>query len=106
MACASENGAIMTRILTNGVCTAVQSEPSDPALALWLLFIPGAHPFWQSYLLSIVHLRPLPGGDRPAKLVYPEAAYEMVVVALDPALHPEVNNPKTWSMLSPVNIVH
>lgn len=69
---------------------------SSSCLAQWRVDLPGAHPFWSAYLLSIVHLRfthALP----PAYLSYPEAAYEVTLMALDPR--------PPHGYLTPANIV-
>lgn len=54
-------------------------------LASWLVNVYGAHPFWQWWAVSVVHLRDVPGQSRPAHKAYPEAAYEFLIVAIDPA---------------------
>lgn len=64
----------------------------DPAhsacLAIWVLDRPGAHAFWSSWGASVVHLRPISGVE-PAKLNYPEAEFEIQVIALNPK--PEID---------------
>ena len=67
------------------------SVPSEPAhmatLGCWILTIPGAHPWWHDYLLSIVHLRDIPGVP-PAIKHFPEATHEIMLYALDPDVDP------------------
>lgn len=60
-----------------------KTPDGNGTLAAWQMTIPGAHLCWHSYALSVVHLRPIEGA-RPAVLHYPEAAYELVLLALDP----------------------
>lgn len=54
-------------------------------VALWLIEAPWAHPFWHSYSLSLVSMRP--GDYLPAPVTYIDGAtHEMVLMALDPAV--------------------
>lgn len=76
---------------------------SRHCVTAWFLHLPGVHPFWQHYRLSVVDLAPDPE-MRPPVLQYPGAQYELLVIALDPERRPEALNPTTWSALLPVNI--
>ncbi|WP_104992749.1 hypothetical protein [Deinococcus sp. NW-56] len=78
--------------------------PQAHQLAAWFLDLPPAHPFWPRYLLSVVSLAPVPG-LRPATLLYPEAEYELSVLALNPDRNPVAGDPDTWQHLLPVNVV-
>lgn len=53
-------------------------------VSAWLVEAPWAHPCWHSYVIVLVHLRPLPG--RPLETVYylDGATHEMWVFAVDP----------------------
>lgn len=52
-------------------------------VAAWLIEAPWAHPFWHSYGLTMIHLRPVPGlGD--ANIALQGATHELAVYALDP----------------------
>lgn len=55
----------------------------DAMLALWVVEAPWAHPLWHSYLISLVHLRPLPDNRRTI-FYLPDATHELIVSALDP----------------------
>lgn len=57
--------------------------PDKPNLGQWVLYVPGAHPVWHSYALSLCHLRDLPG-YRPALRNLPGATHELSLSALDP----------------------
>jgi hypothetical protein len=90
------------------VALPAQHERADTTatLAQWLLTIPSAHPAWHSYALAVVHLREIPG-VRPAVKRYPEAAYELLVLALDPDKplpDPDVQ-PFRLPFLTPPNLV-
>lgn len=54
----------------------------DAGVALWLVEAPWAHPFWHSYMLTLIHLRPLPGVPE-ARIMLPGATHEMWLHALD-----------------------
>jgi hypothetical protein len=60
---------------------ALVTEP-DAAIDLWLVEAPYAHPVWHSYMLFLMHLRPLP--DFPPPIFYLEGAtHEFHIWALD-----------------------
>lgn len=65
------------------------AEPEYKALLApgYLIFAPGAHPFWSWHTLSGIGLWPIEGLPAANKL-YPEAAYEFLVMALDPRHEP------------------
>lgn len=91
-----------------GTAERVTGAPANAAqtgtLAAWLLHVPGASPAWSHYLLCVVHLRPIPGTP-PAKKQYPEAAYELLLYALDPSKHPRADDAQTLYPLHPLNVV-
>lgn len=58
------------------------------SIASWLVNVPGAHAFWSYWIVSIVHLRDIPG-TQPASKEYPEFEYEFVTAAIDPEKHPK-----------------
>lgn len=66
----------------------VKSAPNSTLVA-WFLCVPSAHPFWSWYSISVIHLRDMEG-VKPAIRQYPEAEYELIVIALDPG--PDRNN--------------
>lgn len=61
----------------------------------YLIFAPAAHPFWAWHVLMGVALRDTPGVE-PAKRQYPEAEYELLVLALDPAR--PTPDPRVWPL--------
>lgn len=64
-----------------------EGPAKEAAVASWLLNVPGAHPFWSYWVMSVISLRDLPG-MKPAHKCYPEAEYEFMILAVDPERHP------------------
>lgn len=60
--------------------------PADAQIASWIMHVPGSHPFWTWYAMECVTLRPIDGMP-PAVLRFPGAAYELLVISLNPE-HP------------------
>lgn len=52
-------------------------------VATWLIEAPYAHGVWHSYVLSLIHLRDLPGQPPPV-INLPGATHEFFLMALDP----------------------
>lgn len=74
----------------------------EHTLAVWLLNLPQAHPFWSQYLLSLVHLRGMPDQT---------SSHQLMLLALNPERGPftpenlwEEQQGPGW-FLSPPNIV-
>jgi len=57
-------------------------------LASFLLDVPGAHPHWHRWMLSVVHLRDA-AGFPPATVTLAGAAHELVVGAIHPDWEPD-----------------
>jgi len=69
----------------NGVAWEVplpEHETSHAQLCQWLIFAPGAHPLWRYHVIVVVHLREMNG--QQAKLAFPGASHELMVLAVDP----------------------
>jgi|SRR2546429_6517914 len=84
-------------------------EPSDPkdwlaTIGTWFIDAPNQSPAWRHYVLSAVHLRPI-DGVKQAVVKEPGATHEFLLLALDPAKHPDPQDPDTWSFLQPFNLV-
>lgn len=75
-------------------------------VAGWIVEAPWANVMWHSYLVSVIHLRPIPG-VRPPVIHLPGATHEMMVIALDPgcARDPTVVNGDGAAFLTPLNFV-
>ena len=65
--------------LESGDC----ERESDDTVGMWLIEAPEAHPAWHSYLLILVHLRPLPGCEE-LTFHLDGATHQMWLSALDP----------------------
>jgi len=82
-------------------------KSQEATLCTWFISIaknhPCHHPFWDKYLLSVIHLRDIEG-EEPARKDYPEAEYELMVHALNPEKNPTHKDRETWQLLRPVNI--
>ena len=97
------------RSLSGPAGTALEVIPVTPlvpehaaTVAAWFLTCPRQSPLWERYVLSVVHLRPMPGVPAP-QLVFEGATHELDLLALDPDPDPQANRPETWRFLMPVN---
>ena len=73
-------------------------------LALWIVEAPWAHPFWHSYMISLVHLRPM-ADERPTVVHLEGATHEMLVYAMNPDVsrRPAITGAAYPSLLHPGN---
>ena len=83
-------------------------ETDDPRIAttilpLYLIYAPAAHPLWAWHLILCVSLADTPGVP-PANRRYPEAEYELLVLALDPT--EPVPDPQHWPFPRRVKALH
>ena len=67
----------------------VERSPLDPpiasaTIASWFIDAPGQSSAWRNYLLSIAHLRDIPG-EPPAKIRAVGATHELLLMAMDPS---------------------
>jgi hypothetical protein len=63
--------------------SAGKDRTSGAEVAGWIIEAAWAHPFWHSYWLQVVHLRPMPD-DRPTKIYLEGATHELWLYALNP----------------------
>lgn len=81
----------------------------DANIVQWQLNVPKAHPFWEWWLIACVSLRDIPG-VKPATKKYPEAEFELMIVALNPDLPiPDPDEPATgrrYQFLTPFDVIH
>lgn len=84
------------------------SEEDDSTLGFWLMEAQWAHPVWHSYLMVLVHLRPM-RDKRPTKFYLDGATHEMWLYALNPAgnrqkvIDGEGIGPHSCQWLTPMN---
>lgn len=72
----------------------------------YLLHCTWSHPFWSWYLISAIHLRPIPGVKDPHKS-YPEAEYEITILSIDPDHNPDPDKfMDGYPWLMPIDLVH
>ena len=74
-------------------------------VAVWLIEAPWAHPIWHSYMLVLVHLRPLPGGP-PPNFYLEGATHELWLHAIDPSVERQTilsTGKATRKLLWPMN---
>lgn len=79
---------------------------SEGTVGQWIVCAPGYHPFWSWYAVGVLALRDIEGQDAPAIKHFPEAEYELLVVALDPEYpppHPHRVGAERLRFLEPVN---
>ena len=64
---------------------AMRRAPEQEAnLAIYLLTLPEAHPAWSQFILTVCHLRDVPGQTKPAVKHFPTATHELLLMALNP----------------------
>lgn len=50
----------------------------------WLLHSPMSHPFWAWHFIAMVHLRDVPGQEKPPHKAFPAASHEIMCFAINP----------------------
>jgi len=82
----------------------LRGPDADAGVVTWVVEATWAHPLFHSYVLDLVHLRPLPDG-RETKIYLHGATHEMILHALNPDTPREPfilgDAPASW--LQPVN---
>lgn len=81
-----------------------RTAEQDGTVGVWIAEAPWAHPFWHSYAIVLLHLRPLP--DKGAARFYLEGAtHEIWVQALnaDYPREPVILGTQLWALLKPNN---
>lgn len=76
---------------------------SHAVLDIWIVEAPWAHPIWHSYMITLIHLRPMP--DKRLILYVPNASHEMLVYALDDRAprEPLIRGTQPPRVLVPIN---
>ncbi len=76
----------------------------DPfSLARWIIWAPWVHSMWPYHFCSVVHLRDVEGST-PAKMQFPEATHEFMVLSLNPEHEPDPNHMEALYFLTPPSI--
>ena len=62
----------------------VTLKNEDPLYTVgsWIVWAPWIHPMWQHYVVSVVHLRPMPGP--PVEFQFKGATHEFMVLCVSP----------------------
>jgi hypothetical protein len=98
---------VATKTGPRGTASLVHAMPiradESASLASWFLELPGSHPAWSCYLLSVIHLRQIPGVHPPV-IKEPDATHELTVLSLDPTVGPRAEDLDSWRYMLPVNI--
>lgn len=97
-----------------GTATQLLLDPDvdDPAeitatCAAWFVYSPmqTVAP-WNNFILSIFHLRPIPGADKPeAHVRVAGATHEVMMYACNPDSNPDPTRPTSWVPLTPYNLM-
>ena len=80
---AGEHGRAWRADIENGKRQRGINPANDATLDHWIVEAPFAHPFWHSYSIVLIHLRPMPDA-RETKFYLDGATHEMWVWSLDP----------------------
>lgn len=93
-------------------CIPNRSTHPDHAAGLisYLLDVPGAHPFWHRWALSVIHLRPI-HNVRPAVIRLPGATHEIIIASIDPKWAPvedmdDLGFSRGVPYLRPIDVMH
>lgn len=81
---------------------AAQGGRPHAGLAAWIVEADWAHPWWHSYWVALVHLRPCEGVQAPVVQLV-GATHEVMVYALDPMRTPSLGD--VPALLLPANFV-
>lgn len=82
----------------------INCEGHPTGLASVLVQCPRVHAFWDLWVLSLVHLRPVEGQD-DAKPAFPGAEFEILFGALDPDKeHSPDADPPTFHIMRPIDL--
>lgn len=81
----------------------VQPPQDKTTLSAYLVSVYGAHPFWNWWLVSVIHLRDVPEIP-PAHKNYPEATHEFLILTIDPSGCPPDPDKPDYKYLTPVDV--
>lgn len=89
----------------------VPTRPEYPAwsgtVAAWVVQQPGIHACWEYWFLSVVHLRPIEGFDKPTHFQFDGATHEFQIQSMNPEhCPPNPDKPEEFRFLSPPDLIH
>lgn len=90
--------------MTVPVVSEITPTARSAALRGVLLHRPDAHPCWHTYVVSLVHLRPMEG--IPLSPIDDDGTHEIAIIAIDPRCTPDPAVPATITPLHPANLIH
>ena len=73
---------------------------TQDGMGSWLLQCPGAHPYWDCWIVSLIHLRDLPSMP-PARRETERATHEVAVFAIEPREAIAVDDPASMPLMIP-----
>lgn len=79
------------------------AKDDKAGLAQWIVNAAWAHPIWPNYCVTVIHLRDLPGQEKPANINLPGATHEVMVIALNPEHVPSLEPDAGLKYLTPLN---
>lgn len=80
------------------------AAPQDlTTLSAYVVSVYGAHPLWNWWLVSAIHLRDVPGMPAAEK-EYPEATHEFLILTINPKSCPPDPDNSNYEYLVPVDV--
>lgn len=83
----------------------IPSAAWPATLGQWLVHAPGRHAFWEYWVASLIHLRPIPGDSRTVVKKYLAAEHELMVFALEPD-KPMDPDGAEWHYMEPADLLY
>lgn len=73
-------------------------------VARWLLEVPGAHPLWRHWVLSVAHTRPV-AGLPVVPVIVPGTSHQMTIATVHPHHLPDPNSVVPFPVLTPADVI-
>jgi hypothetical protein len=81
-----------------------QTADQTATLDMWLTNCPCLHMAWSWWWVTVIHLRDIPGVE-PAKKDFPQAEYQLTIIAQNPELAPDPDEPTSMRPLYPLDVI-